>query len=104
MQQPQIQPLDGIRVLDLSRVLAGPMASQNLADLGAAVVKIEKPGEGDETRRWGPPFAQDTSGTDGDATYFLCCNRGKRSVTVDFTQAEGAEIIRRLAARADVLL
>jgi len=102
--QPQIQPLDGILILDLSRVLAGPLATQNLADLGAEVIKIEKPGEGDETRRWGPPFARDASGTDGDATYFFCCNRGKRSVTVDFTRPEGAEIIRRLAARADVLV
>ncbi|HZT02307.1 MAG TPA: CaiB/BaiF CoA-transferase family protein [Steroidobacteraceae bacterium] len=102
--QPQIQPLAGIMILDLSRVLAGPLATQNLADLGADVVKIEKPGEGDETRRWGPPFAHDANGADGDATYFFCCNRGKRSVTVDFTRPEGAEVIRRLAARADVLV
>lgn len=91
-------------ILDLSRVLAGPWATQNLADLGAEVIKIEKPAEGDETRRWGPPFARDATGTDGDATYFFCCNRGKRSVTVDFTRPEGAEIVRRLAARADVLV
>ena len=102
--QPQIQPLDGITILDLSRVLAGPLATQSLADLGADVIKIEKPGEGDETRRWGPPFARDADGMDGDATYFFCCNRGKRSVTVDFTRPEGAEIVRRLATRADVLV
>ena len=97
-------PLRGITVLDLSRVLAGPWATQNLADLGAEVLKIEKPGEGDETRRWGPPFAGTRDGELGDATYFFCCNRGKRSVTVDFARPEGAAIIRRLAERADVLV
>jgi crotonobetainyl-CoA:carnitine CoA-transferase CaiB-like acyl-CoA transferase len=96
--------LEGLTVLDLSRVLAGPWATQNLADLGAAVIKVEKPGAGDETRRWGPPFARDVTGRDGDATYFFCCNRGKRSISVDFACPEGAGIIRRLATQADVLV
>jgi crotonobetainyl-CoA:carnitine CoA-transferase CaiB-like acyl-CoA transferase len=100
----RVKPLSGIKVVDLSRVLAGPWATQNLADLGADVVKVEKPAEGDETRRWGPPFAKDVHGADGDATYFFCCNRGKRSVTVDFTQPEGAAVLRRLAERADILV
>ncbi len=98
------RPLRGVKVLDLSRVLAGPWATQNLADLGADVIKVEKPGAGDETRRWGPPFARALDGTPGDATYFFCCNRGKRSITVDFTQPDGAAILERIAASADVLV
>ena len=90
--------LSHIRVLDLSRILAGPWASQILADLGAAVIKIERPGVGDDTRTWGPPFHQ------GTAAYFLGVNRGKQSVTVDLTKPAGQEIIRRLAREADVLL
>jgi glutaryl-CoA transferase len=93
--------LEGIRVLDLSRVLAGPWASQVLADLGADVIKVERPGTGDDTRHWGPPTLADGS---GDAAYFLSANRGKRSLTVDFTKAEGQEIVRRLARDSDVLL
>lgn len=96
--------LEGVTILDLSRVLAGPWATQNLADLGASVIKVERPGIGDETRRWGPPFVQTVDGDGGDATYFYCCNRGKRSVTVDFARPEGAAVIRRLAAGADVLV
>ena len=92
-------PLSGIRVLDLSRVLAGPWASQTLADLGADVVKIERPGSGDDTRHWGPPNLDD-----GTAAYFLAANRGKRSVTVDISRPEGRELVARLAAEADVLL
>lgn len=91
--------LEGIKVLDLSRVLAGPWASQLLADLGAEVIKIERPREGDETRAWAPP-----SLPDGTAAYFLCANRGKRSVTVDITVPAGQDIIRRLASEADVVL
>ncbi|KUM03258.1 CoA transferase [Chromobacterium subtsugae] len=91
--------LAGIKVVDLSRVLAGPWASQLLADLGADVVKIEKPGSGDDTRQWAPP-----SLPDGKAAYFLCANRGKRSLTVDISQPAGQEIVRKLAAEADVLL
>lgn len=93
--------LDHIRVLDLSRVLAGPWASQVLADLGADVVKVERPGSGDDTRHWGPPTLNDGS---GDAAYFLSANRGKRSLTVDYARPEGQEIVRRLAQNSDVLL
>jgi crotonobetainyl-CoA:carnitine CoA-transferase CaiB-like acyl-CoA transferase len=98
-------PLTGIRVLDLTRVLAGPWASQLLADLGADVVKVERPDGGDDTRTWGPPYLKDTQGDDTDeAAYFLCANRNKRSVTIDLSDAEGQALVRRLAARADVLL
>jgi crotonobetainyl-CoA:carnitine CoA-transferase CaiB-like acyl-CoA transferase len=91
-------PLDGVRVLDLSRVLAGPYCTMMLADLGAEVIKVEQPGAGDETRGWGPPFA------DGDAAYFLAINRSKRSVAVDLKDPEGRDAILRLAARADVVV
>ena len=93
--------LDGVRVLDLSRVLAGPWSTQILADLGAEVIKIEKPGAGDDTRGWGPPFVD---GPGSDAAYFTCANRNKRSVAVDFTTPEGAGIVRRLAASAQILV
>lgn len=98
--------LSHIRVLDLSRILAGPWASQLLADMGADVVKVERPGEGDDTRRWGPPWAKHAeSGEDSDtASYFLCANRNKRSITVDITQPEGQALLRRMAAEADVVL
>ncbi|MCP9759709.1 CoA transferase [Aquitalea sp. S1-19] len=91
--------LAGIKVVDLSRVLAGPWTGQLLADLGAEVIKVERPGAGDDTRQWAPP-----SLPDGTAAYFLAANRGKRSVTVDITQPEGQEVVRRLVADADVLL
>ncbi len=97
-------PLSGVVVLDLSRVLAGPWATQILADLGAQVIKVEKPGAGDDTRAWGPPFATRTDGSRGDAAYFFAANRGKRSVALDISRPEGADIARRLAARADVLV
>jgi glutaryl-CoA transferase len=94
-----------LRVVDCSRVLAGPWASQILADLGADVIKIERPGTGDDTRHWGPPYLRDTAGRDtGEAAYFLCANRGKRSLTVDFATPEGRDIVRRLATQADVFL
>ena len=89
-------PLSGCRILDLSRVLAGPLATQTLGDLGADVIKIERPGEGDDTRHWGPPFVGE------DAAYYLSLNRNKRSVTVDLKSPEGTEAIRRLAAGSDV--
>ena len=95
--------LAGVRVLDLSRVLAGPWASQILADLGADVIKVERPGSGDETRSWGPPYHHDARGQPT-AAYFLGTNRGKRSLTVDFTRPAGADIIRRLAGQSDVFL
>jgi formyl-CoA transferase len=98
-------PLSHLVVLDLSRVLAGPWCTQLLADLGAEVIKIEKPGSGDDTRGWGPPFLKDTQGRDtGEAAYYLACNRGKRSVAVDFTQSEGQAIVRELARGADIVV
>lgn len=97
--------LSHITVLDLSRVLAGPWAGQVLADLGALVIKIERPGTGDDTRSWGPPYLRDAQGKDtADAAYYLCANRNKQSVTVDFTTAEGQAIVRNLARQADVVL
>ena len=99
------RPLSHIRVLDLSRVLAGPWASQNLADLGAEVLKIERPGSGDDTRSWGPPFLKDKDGGETrESAYFLSVNRGKKSVTLDIAKPEGQRIARALAAKCDVLL
>ncbi len=98
-------PLSHIRVLDLSRVLAGPWAAQFLADMGAEVIKIERPGEGDDTRAWGPPFATEpTAGDPGVSAYFACANRGKKSVTVDLTNPKGQALIKRLAAQSDVVI
>src|ERR1700754_1898734 len=97
--------LDGTRVLDLTRVLAGPWATQNLADFGAEVIKVERPGHGDDTRKWGPPFLQDREGRDtSDAAYFLACNRGKKSITLDLAHPRGGEVARALAAKSDVLV
>ncbi|HZZ94491.1 MAG TPA: CaiB/BaiF CoA-transferase family protein [Usitatibacter sp.] len=97
--------LEGIRVLDLTRVLAGPWSTQNLADLGAEVIKIERPGQGDDTRTWGPPFLKDTDGRDTrDAAYYLACNRGKKSVTLDLSHPAGRQIARELALESDVLV
>ncbi|MBL8788881.1 MAG: CoA transferase [Rhizobiales bacterium] len=97
-------PLSGIRVLDLTRVLAGPWATQMLADFGAEVVKIEKPGEGDDTRGWGPPFLTNADGSRGDAAYFQSANRGKWSVCIDMASPEGQALIRGLAAKSDVVI
>ena len=98
-------PLTHLTILDLSRVLAGPWCTQLLADLGATVIKIERPGSGDDTRAWGPPFLKDASGNDtSEAAYYLACNRGKLSVAVDFTKPEGQRIVRDLALQADVLV
>jgi crotonobetainyl-CoA:carnitine CoA-transferase CaiB-like acyl-CoA transferase len=98
-------PLTGIRVLDLSRVMAGPWCTQILADLGAEVIKIERPGRGDDTREWGPPWLKDTEGTETrESAYYLSANRGKRSVTVDITSDAGREIIRDLAKQSDILV
>ncbi|SFP70799.1 Crotonobetainyl-CoA:carnitine CoA-transferase CaiB [Variovorax sp. PDC80] len=97
--------LSHVKVLDLSRVLAGPWASQMLADLGADVIKVERPGSGDDTRSWGPPFLHDRDGQPTrDAAYYLCANRNKRSVTIDITTPEGQQLVRELAARCDVLV
>ncbi|HVL75223.1 MAG TPA: CaiB/BaiF CoA-transferase family protein, partial [Noviherbaspirillum sp.] len=97
--------LSHIRVLDLSRILAGPWAGQILADLGADVIKVERPGSGDDTRGWGPPFLKDREGNPTDvAAYYLCANRNKRSIAVDITRPEGQAVIRALAAQSDVVL
>jgi crotonobetainyl-CoA:carnitine CoA-transferase CaiB-like acyl-CoA transferase len=98
-------PLSRLVVLDLSRVLAGPWCTQLLADYGAEVIKIERPGAGDDTRTWGPPFLRDEAGSDtADAAYYLACNRGKKSVAIDFTQPEGRELVARLVRSADVVV
>ncbi|MDQ0026083.1 formyl-CoA transferase [Variovorax paradoxus] len=97
--------LDGIKVLDLSRVLAGPWCTQILADLGADVIKIERPGVGDDTRTWGPPFIKDANGNDTDqASYFTACNRNKRSVTVDMATADGQALLKQMAAQSDIVV
>jgi len=97
--------LGHLKVLDLSRVLAGPWCTQMLADLGADVMKVERPGAGDDTRHWGPPFLQDADGNDTtQATYFTACNRNKRSITIDMAQPEGQALIRQMAAQSDILV
>ncbi|MEF9896636.1 MAG: CaiB/BaiF CoA-transferase family protein [Pseudomonas sp.] len=97
--------LSHLRVLDLSRVLAGPWSGQILADLGAEVIKVERPGTGDDTRAWGPPFLKDAYGKNTtEAAYYLSANRNKRSVTIDFTQPEGQRLVRELAAKSDVVI
>ena len=97
--------LAGLKVLDLSRVLAGPWCTQILADLGADVVKIERPGVGDDTRGWGPPFLKDAEGNDTDqATYFTACNRNKRSVTIDMATTEGQALLKQMAAQSDIVV
>lgn len=96
--------LSHIRVLDLSRILAGPWAGQMLADFGAEVIKVERPGCGDDTRGWGPPFVKDPEGNPTDAAYFHSANRGKRSIAIDITAPEGQALVKRLAADADVIL
>lgn len=100
--EPQLSgPLAGIKVLDLSRVLAGPWSGQMLGDLGADVIKVEQPGQGDDTRKWGPPFLADGS---RDSAYYLCANRNKRSVAIDLSRPEGQDLVRQLAAQADIVL
>lgn len=97
--------LGHIRVLDLTRVLAGPWCAQNLADLGAEVIKVERPGAGDDTRSWGPPYLKDAEGNDtSEAAYYLAANRGKQAITVDISTSQGQAIIRELAAQSDVVL
>src|SRR3954449_658665 len=92
-------PLAGLRVLDLSRILAGPFATQVLADLGADVIKVERPGTGDESRRWGPPFTER-----GEAAYYFACNRGRRSVTLDLAGAADLDLVLKMAEDAHVLM
>lgn len=98
-------PLTGLRVFDLSRILAGPTATQLLGDLGADVIKIERPGQGDDTRKWGPPFLKDAAGKDtSESSYYLAVNRNKRSVTLDVAKPEGQELAKRLIARSDIFV
>ena len=106
MTGPQVKgALSHIRVLDLSRILAGPWAAQMLGDLGAEVIKVERPGVGDDTRGWGPPYVKDANGNDTtDSTYCLSANRNKKSVTIDFTRHEGQALVRELAAKSDVVI
>ena len=105
VKPPPQKALGHIRVLDLTRVLAGPWCAQNLADLGADVIKIERPGAGDDTRAWGPPFLHDANGVNtGEAAYYLAANRGKRSMTVDISTPEGQNIVRELVRSSDVVL
>ena len=103
-QDHQPMALAGLKVLDLSRILAGPYATQLFADLGADVVKVENPDGGDDTRRWGPPFTSKADGSRGDAAYFSACNRNKRSITVDFASEAGADLLRDLAKTADIIV
>ena len=104
LQHQQPMALAGLKVLDLSRILAGPYATQLFADLGADVVKVENPDGGDDTRRWGPPFTSKADGGRGDAAYFSACNRNKRSITVDFGSVAGADLLRDLAKTADIIV
>jgi crotonobetainyl-CoA:carnitine CoA-transferase CaiB-like acyl-CoA transferase len=104
MSGPQQGPLRGVRVLELARILAGPWAGQTLADLGAEVIKVERPGAGDDTRGWGPPFMEDVNGGRLSSAYNLACNRGKRSIAVDLETPAGQRIVKKLAARSDVLI
>jgi crotonobetainyl-CoA:carnitine CoA-transferase CaiB-like acyl-CoA transferase len=98
-------PLNGIRVLDLSRILAGPSCTQLLGDYGADIVKVEKPGAGDDTRKWGPPYVRDDEGNDTtESAYYLCANRNKRSVAIDISSEQGARIIRKLAEKCDIFI
>ncbi|PHR62962.1 MAG: CoA transferase [Robiginitomaculum sp.] len=97
-------PLAGLLVIDLTRVLAGPWATQMLADMGAEVIKVERPGTGDDTRGWGPPFYRDTNGQASDAGYYMAANRNKKSITVDLKSETGRDLIRKLATKADILI
>ncbi|WP_440959520.1 CaiB/BaiF CoA transferase family protein [Oceanicaulis sp. LC35] len=99
-----LAPLSHIKVLDLSRVLAGPWCAQILGDLGADVIKVENPASGDDTRRWGPPFLKDEAGEDADAAYYLCANRNKRSIAVNIAEPDGQALLRRLAEQSDVVI
>lgn len=102
---PNTGPLAGLRVLDLTRILAGPGATQALGDMGAEVIKIEKPGAGDDTRGWGPPFLQDAAGNDtSESAYYLCANRNKKSVSIDISKPEGLALVKKLLATCDVLV
>ena len=105
MSESRRAPLDGVRVLDLSRVLAGPFCAQTLADLGADVIKVERPGSGDDTRAWGPPYLRDAQGQDtSESAYYASTNRNKRSIAIDLATPEGAAVVRKIASQCDVLI
>lgn len=98
-------PLDGLRVFDMTRILAGPSATQILGDMGAEIIKIEKPEAGDDTRKWGPPFLQDKNGEDtNESAYYLSCNRNKKSITLDYTKPDGLALAKKLIAQSDILI
>src|SRR5262245_17261028 len=102
---PRTGPLAGLRVFDLCRILAGPTCTQLLGDLGADVIKIERPGAGDDTRKWGPPYLKGKDGGDtGESAYYLASNRNKRSVTIDIAKPEGQALAKRLIAKCDVMI
>ncbi len=102
---PNTGPLKGIRVLDLSRILAGPTCTQLLGDMGAEIIKVERPNAGDDTRKWGPPYVKDAEGNDtSESAYYLCANRNKRSLSINITQPEGQALVKKLAAKCDVLV
>lgn len=97
-------PLSGVRVFDMTRILAGPSATQILGDMGADVIKVEKPGQGDDTRKWGPPFLKDAAGNDtAESSYYLSCNRNKRSLSLDFTRPDGLDLAKKLIGKSDIL-
>ena len=104
-EQQTIGPLQGLRILDLTRILAGPTCTQLLGDLGADVIKIERPGAGDDTRKWGPPYVKDSDGEDtSESAYYLSSNRNKRSVTVDMAKTAGVDLLKRMLRHCDVLV
>src|SRR5205085_6519883 len=104
-KSPMPGPLHGVRVLDLSRILAGPWATQVLADYGADVIKVEHPGTGDDTRQWGPPWLSDLDCRQtGESAYFLAANRGKRSIAIDLATVAGQDLVRELARKSDVVV
>src|SRR5215207_8336209 len=98
------QALAGIRVLDLTRILAGPSCTQLLGDLGADIVKVERPGAGDDTRKWGPPYVEGPDGPTAESAYYLCANRNKRSVAIEIATSEGQALVRRMLSCCDVLV
>ena len=104
-EQQIIGPLQGLRILDLTRILAGPTCTQLLGELGADVIKIERPGAGDDTRKWGPPYVKDSDGEDtSESAYYLSSNRNKRSVTVDMAKTAGVDLLKRMLRHCDVLV
>ena len=105
LEQQADGPLKGLRILDLTRILAGPTCPQLLGDLGADVIKVERPGDGDDTRKWGPPYVKDNNGKDTtESAYYLSSNRNKRSITIDISSAGGVALLKRILRQWDVLV